>query len=60
MSSTFFKLLLKHQRLDEALFLERHRRWPDLFRIRRLSRMKQAVKHRLNRLSAGATRSVAA
>jgi len=60
MSSTFFKLLLKHQRLDEALSLERHRRWPDLFRIRRLSRMKQAVKDRLNQLSAGGSLSVAA
>jgi hypothetical protein len=60
MSSTFFKLLLKHQRLDEALHLERHRRWPDVFRIQKLSRMKQAVKSRLNSLSAGATRSVAA
>ncbi|MBU6252551.1 MAG: DUF465 domain-containing protein [Alphaproteobacteria bacterium] len=53
MSLRVFTLLLKHQRLDEALRQEQGRRLPDVFRIQQLKRMKLAVKDRLHRLSAG-------
>lgn len=53
MSLRVFTLLLKHQRLDEALRHEQGRRLPDVFRIQQLKRMKLAVKDRLHRLSAG-------
>jgi hypothetical protein len=36
MHPRLFRLLQKHQKLDEQLHLELARRWPDLVRIRRL------------------------
>ncbi|MFM1982831.1 MAG: hypothetical protein RJB22_1550 [Pseudomonadota bacterium] len=53
MSLRVFNLLLKHQRLDEALRNEQHRRMPDVFRIQRLKKLKLIVKDRLHKLSAG-------
>lgn len=53
MSLRVFKLLLKHQRLDEALRTEQSRRLPDVFPIQQLKRMKLSVKDRLHKLSAG-------
>lgn len=53
MSLRIFNLLLKHQRLDEALEKERHRHLPDVFRIQQLKKLKLSVKDRLHKLSVG-------
>ncbi|MFM7027389.1 MAG: DUF465 domain-containing protein [Chakrabartia sp.] len=53
MSLRVFKLLLQHQRLDEALRSEQRRRLPDLYRVQKLKKLKLALKDRLHRLSAG-------
>ncbi len=53
MSLRVFNLLVKHQRLDEALRLEQRRQLPDVFRIQRLKKMKLIIKDRLQKLSAG-------
>jgi hypothetical protein len=47
MNDRIFRLLSKHQRLDEALRAEQARRLPDFTRLQRLKRMKLAVKDRL-------------
>lgn len=49
-----FRLMQYHQRLDFQLRVERARRWPDIFRIQKLKRLKLAVK---DRLSANATKT---
>lgn len=41
-----------HQKLDSELRVERARRWPDVFRIQKLKRLKLAVKDRLAKGSA--------
>ncbi len=53
MTTAIFGLLLKHQKLDEALRLERQRRLPDSGRVQRLKKLKLAIKDRLHRLSIG-------
>ena len=53
MSHDAFRLLQKHQRLDEHLRLEQGRRWPDLVRIRQLKKLKLAVKDALMKLGRG-------
>lgn len=53
MSLRVFNLLVKHQRLDEALRNEQRRQMPDVFRIQRLKKMKLIIKDRLQKLSAG-------
>jgi uncharacterized protein len=53
MSSAIFSLLVKHQKLDEALRLERQRRLPDSVRVQRLKKLKLAIKDRLHKLSIG-------
>ena len=47
MTPYIFRLLTRHQQLDDALRLEQRRRWPDFARLMRLKRMKLAVKDRL-------------
>ncbi|WP_305095927.1 YdcH family protein [Croceibacterium aestuarii] len=47
MSPKVFSLLQKHQRLDEELRIEQVRKWPDHFRIRRLKKLKLAVRDAL-------------
>jgi uncharacterized protein len=53
MSPRIFKLLLTHQRLDEALRSEQRRHWPDFPRIQKLKKMKLAIKDRLHLASVG-------
>jgi len=50
MSQHIFRLMSRHQQLDEALRDEQRRRWPDFVRLQRLKRMKLAVKDRLSAL----------
>jgi uncharacterized protein len=53
MSFRVFSLLLKHQRLDEQLRMERNRPAPDSARIIKLKKLKLSIKDRLHRLSLG-------
>ena len=47
MTFSLFRLMQYHQRLDSDLRAERARRWPDIFRIQKLKRLKLAVKDQL-------------
>jgi len=49
MSDTVFRLLERHQRLDERLRSAQSRRWPDPFEIVRLKKLKLMIKDRLAR-----------
>jgi hypothetical protein len=51
MSDRAFRLLERHQRLDEVLRLAQSRRWPDPFEIARIKKLKLAIKDRLARLT---------
>lgn len=42
-----------HQKLDHELRAELKRRWPDVFRIQKLKRLKLAVKDRLQKSALG-------
>ena len=50
MSERVFRLMERHQRLDERLRLARGRRWADPFEIARLKKLKLAIKDRIARL----------
>lgn len=47
MTFSVFRLMQYHQKLDAQLRAERAQRWPDVFRIQKLKRLKLAVKDRL-------------
>ncbi len=47
MTFSSFRLLQYHQKIDRELRAEITRRWPDMFRIQKLKRLKLAVKDRL-------------
>ncbi len=47
MTTSSFRLMQYHQRIDRELRAEIARRWPDGFRIQKLKRLKLAVKDRL-------------
>ena len=53
MSESTFRLLERHQKLDEALRRAERRRWIDPFEIARLKKLKLAIKDRLSRLALG-------
>jgi hypothetical protein len=53
MKLSVFNLLVKHQKLDEALHAEQQRMRPDDVRIRHLKKLKLTIKDRLFRLSGG-------
>lgn len=50
MSDTVFRLMERHQKLDERLRSAQARKVPDPFEITRLKKLKLAVKDRLGRL----------
>lgn len=54
MTFSSFRLMQYHQKLDRELRAELARRWPDLFRIQKLKRLKLVVKDRLHRGASGA------
>jgi len=58
-TSYVFRLLSRHQELDEALRREQRQRRPDAMRMQRLKKLKLAVKDRLRALTM-ATRPAAA
>ncbi len=47
MTFSSFRLLQYHQKIDRELRAEITRRWPDMFRIQKLKRLKLAIKDRL-------------
>lgn len=49
MSDRVYRLLERHQRLDERLRRLQSARWPDPFEIARLKKLKLALKDRLAR-----------
>jgi uncharacterized protein YdcH (DUF465 family) len=51
MSDTVFRLIERHQKLDERLRLAQRRRWADPFEIVRLKKLKLAIKDRLARIA---------
>lgn len=51
MSDRIFRLLERHQRLDDALRMAQRRRWVDPFEIARLKKLKLALKDRLARMA---------
>ena len=50
MSNRTFRLMERHQKLDELLRLAQMRRIPDPFEVARIKKMKLAIKDRLGRL----------
>jgi uncharacterized protein len=55
MSDRVFRLLERHQKLDERLRRVQVMRWPDPFEVVRLKKLKLILKDRLFRRSALAT-----
>jgi hypothetical protein len=53
MTFSSFRLMQFHQKLDRELRAELKRRWPDVFRIQKLKRLKLAVKDRLQKRALG-------
>ena len=51
MSESTFRLLERHQKLDEALRAAQRRRWIDPLEVARLKKLKLAIKDRLSRLA---------
>lgn len=51
MSDRTFRLLERHQKLDDALRRAQRRRWADPFEVARLKKLKLAIKDRLARLA---------
>jgi hypothetical protein len=54
MTFSSFRLMQYHQKLDSELRAELARRWPDIFRIQKLKRLKLAVTDRLAKSNATA------
>ena len=52
MTFSSFRLMQYHQKLDSELRAELARRWPDVFRIQKLKRLKLVVKDRLAKSAA--------
>ena len=55
MSDRVFRLLERHQRLDERLRRIQSMRWPDPFEVVRLKKLKLILKDRLFRRNAPVT-----
>lgn len=50
MSDRYFRMLERHQKLDEALTRAMRRRFADPFEVARLKKLKLAVKDRIARI----------
>jgi uncharacterized protein len=53
MTFSVFRLMQFHQKLDSELRAEQKRRWPDIFRIQKLKKLKLAVKDRMLQAARG-------
>ncbi len=51
MTTHLYRLLEIHQRIDQQLRQESGYRWPDLFKVMRLKKMKLAIKDRIAALT---------
>lgn len=51
MSDTVYRLLERHQQLDERLRREQARRWVDPFEIVRLKKLKLTIRDRMARFA---------
>lgn len=51
MSDRVFRLMQRHQRLDERLRQQQATRWPDPFAVAKLKKLKLALKDRIARMS---------
>lgn len=51
MSDRLFRLMERHQKLDEALHRLQRRRWADPLEVARLKKLKLAIKDRLVKFS---------
>jgi len=47
MTFSSFRLMQYHQKIDRELRAETIRRWPDIFRIQKLKRLKLVIKDQL-------------
>ena len=56
MSDRVFRLMERHQKLDDLLRLAQRRRWADPFEIARIKKLKLVLKDRLARLLPARTR----
>lgn len=59
MSDSIFRLLERHQKLDDALRAAQRRRWIDPFEVARIKKLKLVIKDRLARLARGPRRRAA-
>lgn len=50
MSDRFFRLLVQHQKLDDALRVEQKRPFPDFIKLQKLKRLKLRIKDRISAL----------
>jgi uncharacterized protein YdcH (DUF465 family) len=57
MSNRVYRLLERHQKLDDHLRRAQSRRWVDPHEIGRLKKLKLAIKDRIARLSPNAIRA---
>ena len=44
MTLSSFRLMQYHQKIDRELRVKINRRWPDIFRVQKLKRLKLAIK----------------
>jgi len=51
MTLSSFRLMQYHQKIDRELRVEINRRWPDIFRVQKLKRLKLAIKDRLESIT---------
>ena len=51
MTLSSFRLMQYHQKIDRELRVEINRRWPDIFRVQKLKRLKLAIKDRLESIA---------
>ena len=56
MSDQAYRLLERHQKLDERLRALLNLRWPDPFELARIKKLKLALKDRMARLAIGPRR----
>ena len=59
MHPRLYRLMEKHQRIDQLLQIEQRRRWRDPFRVMRLRKLKLRVKDLMHRFTTKRRKAVA-